>query len=96
MKVTKPGVVIVDCLDASLIKIEGWEIEREISDPPDMTGEELVLAAAIDTAERIFKQAVLNAKVNVLRAWYKAAGEKQNEVLGSAKQKSLQSGHQAS
>ena len=49
------------------IKIDGWLIEREDSDPADATNEQLLLAYAIHWAKEKFSQAVQGATLNLMR-----------------------------
>lgn len=79
MKIIRHGVVIFTQGD---IKIEGWNIEREPSDPADATDEQLLLAYAIHFAQEKFKSAMQGATMDLIRALFlkqKPNGEVQNE-----------------
>jgi hypothetical protein len=56
MKVLKYGVVIVT---ESEVKIEGWQVEREASDPADATSEQLLIEIAVPHAQKKLNEAIL-------------------------------------
>ena len=58
MKVTKYGVVV---LTEGPVRVEGWLIEREPSDPTEATNEELLLEVAINWAQKRFEAALRDA-----------------------------------
>ena len=64
MKINKIGVVVFTDGD---IKIEGWQAEREDSDPADATNEQLLLAYAIHWANEKFRQAGQGATLELMR-----------------------------
>ena len=64
MKIIKYGVVI---LTESGPKVEGWQVQRELSDPDEATTEELLLEYAIDWARKKFNDAVNSAVMKVYR-----------------------------
>lgn len=64
MKVIQHGVVI---LSEGPVQVNGWNIQREASDPADATGEQLVLMAAIPWAQARLAQALRQAVKDALR-----------------------------
>ena len=72
MKVNQYGVVI---LTEQAVRVEGWTVEREPSDPADATTEQLILEFAIPWAQHKLNEAIMGElqKVSKLR---KAAAER--------------------
>jgi hypothetical protein len=58
MKIEKYGVVI---LTQNAIKVEGWQVERERSDPPESeaTHEQLLLETVIPWAQKKMNTAIM-------------------------------------
>jgi len=71
MKINRYGVVI---LTATKVQVEGWQVEREPSDPADATNEQLLLEVAIPWAQHKLNDAIMGElrKISKLR---KAASE---------------------
>jgi len=61
--------------------IEGWQVEREPSDPEDATNEELLLGFAIHWARERFTAAVNHASMDVFRAIANRNAAKKPETL---------------
>ena len=57
MKVTKFGVVI---LTETGVRVEGWQVEREITDPPieEATHEQMLLEVAVPWAQKKLNEAI--------------------------------------
>ncbi len=57
MKVTKFGVVI---LTETGVRVEGWQVEREITDPPpeEATNEQMLLEVAVPWAQKKLNEAI--------------------------------------
>ena len=55
MKIIKYGIVI---LTEKRIQVEGWQVEREASDPEDATSEELLLEVTIPWAQHKLNDAI--------------------------------------
>jgi len=51
MKITKYGVVIIT---ETKIRVEGWQVEREATDPEGATNEQLLLYTVIKWAQKKF------------------------------------------
>lgn len=58
MKIVKHGIVI---LTEGPVRVEGWLVERELTDPPliEATNEQLVLEVAIPWAQKKLNAAIL-------------------------------------
>ncbi len=57
MKIVKHGVVI---LTETGVRVEGWQVEREITDPPieEATNEQLLLEVAVPWAQKKLNEAI--------------------------------------
>lgn len=58
MKVIKHGIVI---LTEKAVRVEGWRVERELTDPPleEASTEQLLLEIAIPFAQKKLNEAIL-------------------------------------
>ncbi len=58
MKVIKHGIVI---LTEKAVRVEGWQVERELTDPPleEASTEQLLLEIAIPFAQKKLNEAIL-------------------------------------
>lgn len=65
MIIKKHGQVIVEA--GKPIRVEGWLVEREPSDPWDAPTEQLLLAAAIEEAYDLFVKAMNTAAMQAIR-----------------------------
>jgi hypothetical protein len=65
MKITKYGTVIIS---EGPIRVDGWLVERELSDPSTATTEQLLLDFAITWAKNKFQAALNREVLNVMRA----------------------------
>jgi hypothetical protein len=80
MKIKKYGIVI---LTEGPVRIEGWQVESEPSDPPDAKPEQLLTALAIDWAK-----ARLTAATN--QAIQDAVKERHRQILAGSMPKLVQ------
>lgn len=66
MKITKYGIVV---LTEGRVQVEGWQVEREDSDPTDATDEQLLLEVAIPWAQAKLNDAIMGElrKISKLR-----------------------------
>ena len=66
MRIVKYGVVI---LTEGKIQVEGWQVEREPSDPAEATNEQLLLEVTIPWAQHKLNDAIMGElrKVSKMR-----------------------------
>lgn len=64
MKIVKYGTVTFTEGD---IKVDGWEIQREDSDPTEATNEQLFLAVMLNWAHEKFRQAEQGVILDLMR-----------------------------
>lgn len=57
MRIHKYGTVTIHA-DSPVATVEGWNVEREVTDPKDASDEQLLLAYAITWAKDRFEKAV--------------------------------------
>lgn len=74
MKIIKYGTVTVA---QGPIRIEGWLVQREDTDPPEPTIEQLLLVTATDWALTQLKLALEQARVAAFKEMLKREGAKQ-------------------
>ena len=65
MKITKFGTLTLS--EDAGPKIEGWEFERQPSDPAEATNEQLLLGFVISWGKKKFDDAVKSAVMEMLR-----------------------------
>lgn len=66
MKIHRFGTVTLHA-DSPVATVEGWNVEREDSDPKDATDQQLLLAYAIIWAKDRFEKAVTTETLKMFR-----------------------------
>ena len=66
MKIHKYGTVMLHA-DSPVVTVQGWNIEREDSDPKDASDQQLLLAYAIYWAKDRFEKALTTETIKQMR-----------------------------
>jgi hypothetical protein len=80
MKINKHGAFI---MTENAVRVEGWLVEREVTDPADATTEQLLLEVAIPWAQKKLNETIANELRKVAKLRRDAAQrlvENQNEI----------------